>query len=310
MSATRAVVKTSPRSGGRSSAVPGNRVFSVEFFPPRSAESTARLRTTWQRLARLRPDFFSVTFGAGGSTRDKTLETALEIEQETGIEGVPHVSCIGYDVEDVRQILRRYRDAGVRHLVALRGDLPSGSMGRGALRHANELVEFIRQETGDLFHIEVACYPEFHPQAPSAAADLENFRAKVNAGASSAITQYFFNPDAYFRFTESCSALAIDIPIVPGIMPITNCTQLVRFSEACGAEIPRWILKRLRDFGDDTASIRAFGIDVCTELCRTLLENGAPGLHFYSMNRYEAMEAIWNNLGMDTFTTAAESIAR
>lgn len=266
---------------------------SFEFFPPRTPAAEQNLRDTVTRLARLRPDFFSVTFGAGGSTRDKTFETARFINEETGIEAAPHISCIGSSREDLREILQNYKNHGFNHLVALRGDLPSGLAGTGALRFASELVGFIRTETGRHFHIDVGCYPEFHPQARSAEKDLENFKRKVDAGADSAITQYFYNADAYFRFLESCSALGIEIPIVPGIMPITNRDQLVRFSNMCGAEIPRWILKRLYDFGDDLASIREFGIDVTTGLCARLLDAGAPGLHIYTMNRAEASEAIW-----------------
>ena len=250
------------------------------------------------RLERLRPDYFSVTFGAGGSTRDKTFETARFINEETGIEAAPHISCIGSSREDLREILQNYKNHGFNHLVALRGDLPSGLAGTGALRFASELVEFIRTETGRHFHIDVGCYPEFHPQARSAEKDLENFKRKVDAGADSAITQYFYNADAYFRFLESCSALGIEIPIVPGIMPITNRDQLVRFSSMCGAEIPRWILKRLEDFGDDLVSIRSFGIDVTTGLCARLLDAGAPGLHIYTMNKADASEAIWTALDL------------
>jgi methylenetetrahydrofolate reductase (NADPH) len=272
--------------------------YSFEFFPPRTDEAAARLRETWSRLAPLGPDFFSVTYGAGGSTRERTLETALAIQHGTGIEGVPHISCTGADTAELEAIVARYRAASVRHVVALRGDLPSGSMSRGSLQHASELVELIRRTTGDWFHIEVACYPEFHPQAKSAAADLANFRRKVDAGANSALTQYFYNPDAYFRFLDSCAALGIGIPIVPGVMPIINSTQLIRFSEACGAEIPRWILKRLQEFGDDVQAIRAFGADVTTALCERLLSGGAPGLHLYTMNRFEAPEQIWRNLGL------------
>lgn len=275
------------------------RQFSFEFFPPRSAEARGKLATTRDRLAQLQPDFFSVTFGAGGSTRELTLETVLDISAATGIDTAPHLSCIGFPLEKIRAVLQEYATKGIRRVVALRGDMPSGTTGFGELRYANELVEFIRAETGSTFHIEVAAYPEFHPQAMSAAADLQNFKRKVEAGADSAITQYFYNPDAYFRFVDSCRGLGIDIPIVPGIMPIINYTQLMRFSDMCGAEIPRWIVSRLRDFGDDRVSIRAFGIDVTTELCRRLLEQGVPGLHFYSMNQFEAPEAIWRNLGID-----------
>ena len=271
---------------------------SFEFFPPRTPAAEQNLNATVARLERLRPDFFSVTFGAGGSTRDKTFETARLINDTTGIEAAPHVSCIDSSREDLREILQNYKNHGFDHLVALRGDLPSGLAGTGALRFASELVEFIRTETGRHFHIDVGCYPEFHPQARSAEKDLENFRRKVDAGADSAITQYFYNADAYFRFLDSCSALGIEIPIVPGIMPITNRVQLVRFSNMCGAEIPRWIMKRLEDFGDDLASIRRFGIDVTTRLCSQLLDAGAPGLHIYTMNKAEASEAIWAALDL------------
>ena len=271
---------------------------SFEFFPPRTPAAEQNLRATVTRLERLRPDFFSVTFGAGGSTRDKTFETASLINETTGIEAAPHISCIDSSREDLREILQNYKNHGFDHLVALRGDLPSGLAGTGALRFASELVEFIRAETARHFHIDVGCYPEFHPQARSAEKDLENFKTKVDAGADSAITQYFYNADAYFRFLDSCSALGIEIPIVPGIMPITNRDQLVRFSNMCGADIPRWILKRLVDFGDDLASIRSFGIDVTTGLCARLLDAGAPGLHIYTMNKAEASEAIWTALGL------------
>ncbi|MGH8610782.1 MAG: methylenetetrahydrofolate reductase [NAD(P)H] [Gammaproteobacteria bacterium] len=272
--------------------------FSFEFFPPRTPEAVVRLQTTRDRLAALEPDYFSVTFGAGGSTRERTLETVLEIREKTGISGVPHVSCIGHPAAQIAEVLNRYQAAHIDHIVALRGDMPSGSVGYGELRYADELVEFIRAQSGDFFHIEVACYPEVHPQASSAGTDLQNFKRKVDAGANSAITQYFYNADAYLRFVDSCASISIDIPIVPGIMPIINHSQLVRFSEACGAEIPRWILYRLRDFGDDRTAIRAFGIDVTTGLCQQLLDRGAPGLHFYTMNQAEASLAIWNNLGI------------
>ncbi len=276
------------------------RSFSFEFFPPRTPEAVGRLQTTRDKLAVLEPDYFSVTFGAGGSTRERTLETVLEIREKTGISGVPHVSCIGHPAEQIAEVLNRYQAVHIDHIVALRGDLPSGSVGHGELRYANELVEFIRKQSGDFFHIEVACYPEVHPQTPSARGDLNNFKRKVDAGANSAITQYFYNGDAYWRFVDSCASIGIDIPIVPGIMPITNHSQLVRFSEACGAEIPRWILYRLRDFGDDRTAIRAFGIDMTTDLCRQLLDRGAPGLHFYTMNQAEASLAIWSNLGIES----------
>lgn len=274
------------------------RRFSLEFFPPRTPEAVGRLATTSERLGKLQPDYCSVTFGAGGSTRERTFETAVELRRRTGAEAVPHVSCIGFPLDEIRGLLAQYKAAGFAHLVALRGDMPSGTMGFGELRYADELVSFIRAETGNDFYIEVAAYPEMHPQAGSFQRDLANFRRKVEAGANAAITQYFFNPDAYFRFVDACEKMQIDIPITPGIMPITSCIQLVRFSEACGAEIPRWILNRLRDFGDDRVSIRAFGVDVAVELCGRLLERGAPGLHFYTMNQAEAVEAIWTRLDL------------
>ena len=273
--------------------------YSFEFFPPKTPEAVVKLQTTQTELAKMKPDFFSVTFGAGGSTRDMTFETVMDIREKTGIEAAPHISCIGSQSDEIKAILNKYIENGIKRIVALRGDLPSGSVGYGQFRYANELVEFIRKETGDHFHIEVAAYPEFHPQAVSAQADMENFKRKVDAGANSAITQYFYNPFAYYRFVDNCEKLGIDIPIVAGIMPITNCTQLQRFSEACGAEIPRWILKRLQGFGDDRASIRKFGIDVTTELCEQLLTNNVAGLHFYSMNQSAANVAIWKNLGID-----------
>jgi len=239
-----------------------------------------------------------VTFGAGGSTREKTFETVVEIQETTGIEAAPHISCIASTKDNIREVLHAYREKGIRHIVALRGDMPSGTMSAGEFRYANELVEFVRAETGDHFHIEVAAYPEVHPQAPNADADLRNFKRKVDAGADTAITQYFYNPDAYFRFVDDCEKLDIGIPIVPGIMPITNYTQLARFSEACGAEIPRWIRKRLEVLGDDRLAIRAFGVDVITDLCSRLLEQGSPGLHFYTLNQSEACQEIWENLGL------------
>lgn len=276
-----------------------SRVFSFEFYPPKTAAGEEKLRTTWQRLAPLKPRFFSVTFGAGGSTRDRTLETVLEIQAESGIEAAPHISCIDSSRSNIRDMLRAYRAAHIRHLVALRGDLPSGTVEVGEFRYANELVAFIREETGRYFHIEVAAYPEFHPQSQSAANDLRNFKRKVEAGADSAITQYFYNADAYSRFVDSCERIGIDLPIVPGIMPITNYVQLARFSAACGAEIPRWLAKRLEGFRDDLESLRAFGVDVVTALCARLLEMGAPGLHFYTLNKAAATLAIWANLGLN-----------
>ena len=269
--------------------------FSIEFFPPKTAEGAEKLRVTRQKLAELHPKYFSVTFGAGGSTQAGTLQTVLEIRQE-GHEAAPHLSCIGGDRESIRAILKQFQDNGIRRLVALRGDLPSGYGGAGEFRYANELVEFIRQETGDWFHIEVAAYPEMHPQARSPQDDLQNFARKVQAGANAAITQYFYNADAYFQVVDNARKLGVDVPVVAGIMPITNYTQLMRFSDMCGAEIPRWVRLKLASFGDDSASIKAFGLDVVTALCERLLAGGAPGLHFYSMNQAVATTAIWQRL--------------
>lgn len=274
-------------------------IFSMEFFPPRTPEAEAALKKTLDNLAPLKPRFCSVTFGAAGSTREKTFETVCDIQENMGLPAAPHISCIASTRGSIGDILQAYRKHGIRHIVALRGDLPSGMLSAGEFRYANELVAFIREETGDHFHIEVAAYPEMHPQAPNMDADLRNFKRKVDAGANAAITQYFFNPEAYFRFIDDCERLGIDIPIVPGIMPITNYSQLARFSELCGADIPRWIRKRLEVFGDDRAAIRAFGVDVVSDLCRRLLEQGAPGLHFYTLNQSEAVLGIWRNLGLE-----------
>lgn len=274
------------------------RVFSCELFPPKTDEAAARLREERRKLAELGPRFLSVTYGAGGSTQTRTLDTVLEIQRDSGIDAAPHLSCVGSTREHIREILDTYRSNGIRHIVALRGDLPSGMRDIGEFRYANELVEFIREETGDHFFIEVAAYPEIHPQARSAEDDLRHFKRKIEAGADSAITQYFYNPDAYFRFVDECARMSIDVPVVPGIMPITNYTQLARFSDACGAEIPRWVRKRLEGFGDDRASIRAFGLDVVAGLCEALLAGGAPGLHFYTMNQAEATTALWRRLDL------------
>jgi len=271
-------------------------VYSFEFFPPKTPDGITKLAATSKKLAALEPRFFSVTFGAGGSTRDHTFETVTDLQKNTGIETAPHLSCISSTRENIREALAAYQEAGISHMVALRGDMPSGMVEAGEFRYANELVTFIRDETGDHFHIEVAAYPEYHPQASSPDRDLANFKRKVGAGANSAITQYFYNPDAYFRFVERCNRTGIDIPIVPGIMPITNYHQLARFSDACGAEIPRWIRKRLEAYSEDTASIRAFGEEVVTNMCAQLLGGGAPGLHFYTLNRAAPAIAIWNNL--------------
>ena len=274
------------------------RTFSFEFFPPKNDEGARKVREAWTQLAQLNPRFFSVTYGAGGSTQARTLETVLEIHKSSGVDAAPHLSCIDSTAEQMRGILQMYKDNGLRHIVALRGDLPSGMRDPGEFRYANELVEFIRKETGDHFSLEVAAYPEIHPQAPDAFKDMDNFARKVKAGANSAITQYFYAPEAYFRFVDDCEKRDIDIPIVPGIMPITNYKQLARFSDTCGAEIPRWIRKRLEAYGEDTASIRAFGEEVVTDLCARLLEAGAPGLHFYTMNQAGPIQAIWKNLGL------------
>ena len=270
-------------------------LYSLEFFPPKTEEGVTKLRAARRDLAALKPAFCSVTFGAGGSTREGTLATVLEIRAE-GMNGAPHLSCIGSTRAGIRDVLERYRSHGIRHLVALRGDLPSGSADVGEFRYANELVEFIRRETGDWFHVDVAAYPEYHPQSRNAEDDLASFERKIRAGADSAITQYFFNADAYWSFVDACAARGLDVPIVPGIMPISSFTKLARFSDACGAEIPRWIRRRLEGFGDDTASIRAFGLDVVTKLCASLLERGAPGLHFYTLNQPTLTVTIWRAL--------------
>jgi methylenetetrahydrofolate reductase (NADPH) len=271
------------------------RIFSFEFFPPATSDGVAKLRATREQLARLGPRFFSVTYGAGGSTRDRTLETVLEIKA-AGHSAAPHISCIGSTRESVQKTLATYREHGIRHLVALRGDLPSGSADVGEFRYANELVEFIRAATGDWFHVEVAAYPEYHPQSRTPDEDLANFKRKIDAGANSAITQYFFNAAGYYHFVDGARAAGVDVPIVPGIMPILSFSKLARFSDACGAEIPRWIRRKLESFGDDSESIRAFGLDVVTDLCADLLAHGAPGLHFYTLNQASLTKAIWQRL--------------
>jgi methylenetetrahydrofolate reductase (NADPH) len=256
-----------------------------------------KLSATWHQLAQLKPRFFSVTYGAGGSTRERTLSTVIDIRQ-AGFHAAPHISCIGSTRADIAETLELYRAQGIRHIVALRGDLPSGAASAGELRHANELVQFIRERTGDHFHIDVACYPEFHPQARSPQDDLRNFKRKLDAGANSAITQYFYNADSYFRFIDDCEAAGIAIPIVPGIMPIGNFSQLARFSDACGTEIPRWLRLKMAGLGDDVASIRSLGLDIVTDLCDRLLSAGAPGLHFYTMNQAGPTSTIWQRLGL------------
>ena len=268
---------------------------SFEFFPPKTQEAVDKLRATRAQLAPLKPKFVSCTFGAGGSTQQGTLDTVLDIAKD-GIEAAPHLSCIGSSKESLRAILNEYRSHGIRHIVALRGDLPSGMGQVGELRYASDLVSFIRSEFGDWFRIEVAGYPEYHPQSRSPKADLDNFARKVKAGANSAITQYFFNADAYFRFVDDARKLGVDVPIVPGIMPITNFSQLMRFSEMCGAEVPRWIARRLESFGDDREAIRAFGLDVVTNLCQRLVDAKVPGLHFYTLNGAAATKAICERL--------------
>ena len=269
---------------------------SFEFFPPKTPEGAAKLRTARRALYEMKPEFCSVTYGAGGSTHEGTFATVKEILDE-GMEAASHFSCIGATREKVREQLAELRAMGIKHLVALRGDLPSGYGTGGEFQHASDLVAFIRVETGDDFHIEVACYPEMHPQARSPEHDLRAFAAKVRAGANGAITQYFYNPDSYFRFVEEVRKAGLDIPVVPGVMPIVSSTQLMRFSDACGAEIPRWIRLRLQSYGDDNASIRAFGLDEVTRLCEQLVEGGAPGLHFYTMNQAAAAVEICKRLG-------------
>ena len=269
---------------------------SFEFFPPKTPEGAAKLVNVRHELYALKPEFFSVTYGAGGSTQDGTLQQVQAILSE-GFDAAPHFSCIGATRDSVREQLAAFKAAGIRRMVALRGDLPSGHGTFGEFRYASELVAFIREETGDYFHLEVGCYPEVHPQAKSPDADLQAYVNKVRAGANSAITQYFYNSDAYFRFVDDAYKLGADIPVVPGIMPIISSTQLMRFSDACGAEIPRWIRLRLQAFGDDTASIRAFGLDVVADLSEQLLNGGAPGLHFYTMNQAQAVKQIIDRFG-------------
>ena len=268
---------------------------SFEFFPPKTADGIANLRETRQQLALLNPEFFSVTFGAGGSTTDRTKDTVFEIQAE-GHQSAPHISCISSSKEEIRALLNAYKAKGIKRLVTLRGDVPSGEVSVGDFKYANELVTFIREHSDDWFHLEVGAYPEFHPEAISAAKDMANFKRKIDAGANSAITQYFYNADAYFRFVESCQLNGVDIPIVPGIMPIYNYTQLARFSDICGAEIPRWLRLRLEAYADDLPSLRALGVDVVSELCERLLAWGAPSLHFYTLNQAGTITNIVHNL--------------
>ena len=272
---------------------------SIEFYPPKTPEGAEKLRVVRGKLASLQPKYFSVTFGAGGSTQQGTRDTVLEMQRD-GFEAAPHLSCVGSSTDSLRAILADYKQQGIRRVVALRGDLPSGygasDSTSGQFHYANELIEFIRAETGDWFHIEAAAYPEMHPQAKSPQQDLQSFVRKVQAGANAAITQYFYNADAYFRFVDAVRQAGVDVPIVAGVMPITNYSQLMRFSDMCGAEIPRWIRLKLASFGDDTESIKAFGLDVVTELCAQLLKGGAPGLHFYTLNQAVPTMAICQRL--------------
>lgn len=276
-----------------------SRTFSVEFFPPRDEAARAKLRESTAQLAQLPLSFFSVTYGAGGSTREGTHDIVRELTAQ-GLAAAPHLSCVGATRAALLEQLRAYQALGIRRLVALGGDIPSGmaTSSVGEFRYAYQLVELIRAETGDHFRIEVAAYPEIHPRARSAQDDVRQFKRKIDAGADAGITQYFYNPDAYFRFVEECESLGLDVPIVPGVMPITNYRQLARFSDRCGAEIPRWIRERLEGFGEDLESIRAFGLDVTADLCERLLHGGAPGIHFYTLNRAGPTCTVWERLGL------------
>lgn len=273
--------------------------FSFEFFPPKTEVGEQKLAEVHSQLALLKPDFFSVTYGAGGSTRDGTRQAVSNIQQ-AGSNAAPHLSFGGSTEQEILTLLNFYKDLGINRLVALRGDIPSGTGGANSFFYANELIDVIRRNTGDHFHIDVACYPEIHPKSDSFDTDLHYFKKKIEAGADSAITQYFYNADAYFYYVERARSAGIDVPIVPGIMPITNYANLARFSTNCGAEIPRWMRQRLQSFGDDSQSIKEFGTEVVTQLCEKLLEGGAPGLHFYTMNQYAPVSAIWNNLGLSS----------
>ena len=269
---------------------------SFEFFPPKTDEQRATLEAALPKLKAIAPEYVSCTFGAGGSTLSYTPETIRHLREEHELDAAPHLSCMGGTRAEIRTLLDRYAEMGCRRIVALRGDLPSGMASYGDFRYASDLVEFIRKERDGRFHIEVACYPEVHPQSDDAHADLRHFRTKVDAGANGAITQYFYNPDAYFRFIDAARRGGIAIPIVPGIMPIANYSQLKRFSDMCGAEIPRWIAKRMQAHGDDADSVRALGAEVVAQLCRRLLDGGAPGLHFYTLNRSKATLAVTDRL--------------
>jgi len=268
---------------------------SFEFFPPRTEEGDLKLNKTIKTLSEFNPEFFSVTFGAGGSTKAKTLETVLTIEASNN-NGVPHLSCISASKEDIRNLINDYKSHDVKHLIALRGDNPSGAISHGDFKYANELISFIREETGEYFHIQAGAYPEYHPEAESATDDLNNFKRKIEAGANSAITQFFFNADAYFRFMEECQKISISVPIIPGIMPIYNIKQLSRFSSNCGAEIPRWLRLKLESYDDDIQSLRDYGVDVVSELCETLVQYGVPGIHFYTLNESKIVSKIIKNI--------------
>ena len=274
--------------------------YSFEFFPSKTDAGIESLALVSDELATLKPSFFSVTYGAGGTTQDATIDTVVSTQQRTGIQTAPHLSCIGSEKEQIRDLLMHYKKMGINRIVALRGDLPSGMRDIGELHYANDLVEFIRTETGDHFHIEVAAYPEKHPQSKNFDMDIDNFGLKVKAGADRAITQYFFNADAYFNFVDQLQKKQIDIPVLPGIMPITNFTQMARFSDAIGAEIPRWLRKQFESYGDDQESIQQLGNEFITKMCLRLLEQDAPGLHFYSMNKIEPSRTIWNNLNLSS----------
>lgn len=274
----------------------GNTPISFEFYPPQTAEGAEKLTAVRRRLAALKPEFFSCTFGAGGTTQDRTLDTIKLIHAE-GHQAAPHLSCVGGTRESIGALLKTYKEMGINRIVALRGDLPSGMASIGEFHYANELVSFIRAQTGEHFHIEVAAYPEFHPQSNSAREDMLNFKRKINAGANSAITQYFYNTDAYFRFVDETRKLGVTVPIVPGIMPIVRFSQLARFSDACGAEIPRWMRKTMEGYGDDVESVQSFGLDVVTALCEKLIAGGAPALHFYTLNQADASLEILKRLG-------------
>ncbi len=272
---------------------------SFEFFPPKTPQGIQKLRAVWTQLAALKPQFFSVTYGAGGSTRAGTLDTVREI-QSAGHAAAPHLSCIGATRAEIKGVLDQYHASGIRHIVALRGDLPSGMASAGELAHASDLVALMRKCAGADLRIDVACYPECHPQARSPREDLMNFKRKLEAGADAAITQYFYNADSYFRFIDECAAASIAVPILPGIMPIGNFAQLAHFSDACGAEIPRWLRLRMQAYGDDLASIRALGLDVVSALCERLLAGGAPGLHFYTLNHADLAMEIWRRVNART----------